>query len=66
MNLDIGSTLELEVSPEFFTARAALKAKRKRYSLKELLQGVTPNNMAKLNEKTKWARKGKPVGREIT
>jgi antitoxin ChpS len=62
LNVGIGSELEIKVSQEGFTANPA---KRKRYTLKELLRGVTTKNIKALNEETKWAREGESVGREI-
>lgn len=65
LNLEIGATLELAVSKDALTARPIPKSTRKRYSLSELLEGVTPEKMSALHKKTAWARKGKPMGREI-
>lgn len=63
LELDIGSTLELNITSTGFIAKAA--PKRKRYTLAELLEGATPENIKALNKETQWARKGKRVGREI-
>lgn len=65
LNVDIGATLELDVTSKEFIARP-VHAARKRYSLNELLSGVTPKTMKALNKETKWARGGKAVGREQT
>lgn len=65
LKVEIGTTLELEVNGDVFTARPILKAQRKRYTLTELLQGVTSENMAQLNAETAWAHEGEPVGREL-
>lgn len=65
LNIDIGSALELDVTNKEFIARPVNQACRKRYSLKELLQGVTPKKIKALNKATQWARDGKSVGREI-
>ncbi len=40
-------------------------ANKRRYFLSDLLHGVTPAKLAKLNAETARAREGKPVGREI-
>jgi uncharacterized protein (DUF4415 family) len=37
---------------------------RGRYSLKDVMRGVTPEAMAELQAETAWAREGRPVGRE--
>ncbi len=63
LNIEVGSKLELNVSGGVLTARPT--AKSRRYSLSELLQGVTPARIAKLNAETAWAREGEPLGREI-
>lgn len=39
---------------------------RERYTLAELLHGVTPDVIAELAADTAWAREGEPVGRELT
>lgn len=65
LNLDIGSVLELDVSNKEFVARPAHTSMRKHYSLTELLKGTTSKELKAINKKTKWAREGKPMGREI-
>jgi antitoxin ChpS len=64
LDLDIGTPLELQVADGVFTARPARPASRRRYTLAELLRGVTPAAMAALQADTAWAREGDPVGRE--
>ncbi len=64
LNIDIGSSLELDVKDGEFTVRPISRA-RKRYSLSELLHGVTPEALDEINAKTEWAREGKPSGREL-
>lgn len=68
LNVEVGSTLELEldVANRTFTVRPTHPVTRKRYTLAELLRGVTPEDMAALNADTAWARAGDPVGREIS
>ena len=46
-------------------AIVTIPAKLRRYTLKELLRGTTPKNMATLNRQTAHARQGKAVGREL-
>lgn len=65
LNAQVGSTLELDVSDGAFVARPVHKVQRKRYSLAELMRGVTPEIMAGLNAETEWARDGDSVGREL-
>lgn len=36
----------------------------KRYSLKMLLEGITPEAIADMNAKTAWSREGNAMGRE--
>lgn len=66
LNIDVGAALELDVSNEEFVARPVKSITRKRYSLKELLHGITSKDVKALNRKTKWARTGKAVGRELS
>ncbi len=63
LHIGVGSQLNLEVSGGVLIARPATK--KHRYSLAELLQGVTKNNMAQLNAETAWALEGEPTGYEI-
>jgi antitoxin ChpS len=65
LQLDVGAKLDVEVNGDSFTARPRSRRARKRYSLRELLRGVTPEKMRKLNDATAWARDGDSVGREI-
>ena len=65
LSLDVGAELEIAVGEGGFTARPSRKPARKRYSLRELLKGATPEAMRQLNEQTVWAREGDPVGREL-
>jgi antitoxin ChpS len=64
LHADIGMTLDLHVDNGVLTARPVV-APRKRYSLKEILRGTTPEAMAALQAETAWAHEGGPVGREI-
>jgi hypothetical protein len=50
--------MEVAVTADGFTARPAEKPKRRRYSLRELLRGVTPDTMRLLQEETAWAHAG--------
>ena len=65
LKVDVGSALELEVLDGGFTARPAPSTGRRRYSLRELLRGATPDAVRQLNAETAWAREGEPVGREL-
>ncbi len=66
LNVQVGATLELDVANGAFTARPAHQIAHKRYTLAELLRGVTPEDLAALNADTAWAREGDPVGRELS
>ncbi len=66
LDVKVGSTLELEVVNGAFTVRPARPSFRKRYTLKELLRGVTEEGMAELNADTAWTHEGEPVGRELS
>ena len=65
LNIDVGTELELDVTAKEFIARP-VELKHRRYTLAELLHGTTPKTIKALNKKTKWARDGKSVGRELT
>lgn len=65
LNAEVGSVLEIEVKNGAFTARPISQQTRKRYTLAELMQGITPESMEALNAETVWAREGGPVGREL-
>jgi len=65
LNVEVGASLELDVNDGAHTARPAYKTGRKRYALADLLRGVTPKMMSRLNADTAWAREGRPVGGEI-
>ncbi len=63
LDVEVGSMLQIEVANGVITARPAVS--RKRYPLTELLRGVTPALIAKLNSDTAWSQDGAPVGREL-
>jgi antitoxin ChpS len=65
LRIDVGSKLEVAVVEGVFTARPKGKNERRRYSLRELLRGATPEAMRQLNGETAWAREGDQVGREL-
>lgn len=62
---DIGTPLDLQVDNGVLTVRSVAAQSRKRYNLKEILRGVTPEAMAELQAETAWAHGGYPVGREL-
>ena len=43
----------------------AKPAKRKRYTLAQLLEGATPKAVKALNDDTAWSREGDAIGREL-
>ena len=65
LELQIGSTVELNVTKNKELIVRSAQPKKKRYTLKELLAGVTPKTLKHLREETIWAREGDPVGREL-
>ena len=65
LDLKVGSALELETKGDCLLAHPVSKKKHKRYSLKELLKGATPENITALNTETSWALEGNPVGKEL-
>lgn len=65
LDLEIGATLELDVKNGTLIARPGISTKPKRYTLNELLQGTTPENMRALNNATSWASEGNSQGSEL-
>jgi antitoxin ChpS len=65
MNVEIGETLQLKIANGDLIATPIHKRGRKRYSLEELMRGVTPKAMREIERDTAWFREGEPVGREI-
>ena len=66
LNVEVGEALELDVAGGMLTARPVIADKPRRYSLKELLRGATPRNIAALRQQTKGVLDGAPIGRELT
>ena len=65
LNIEVGGALELDVADGTLTARPVATTKPRRYTLKELLRGATPRNMASLKRQTAGVLDGAPVGREL-
>lgn len=67
LNLRVGQRLQVSVEQDALVARPMVEKKpRARYTLSELLQGTTVEEMRELNTKMAWARAGRPVGRELS
>lgn len=65
LHIGVGAMLSIEFVEGAVTLRPVTRNSRKRYTLAELLQGVTPEVMTALKEDTAWAREGEAVGREL-
>lgn len=67
LNIKAGDQLDLDVVPGGggFVAHVISDAKKRRYTLAELLEGVDEKSMKSLNAQTAWAREGDPIGREL-
>lgn len=65
LSVGVGSHLEVVAQDGAFVVRPKVKVERRRYTLRELLRGVTPESARQLNEATAFAREGDPVGREL-
>ena len=50
LNLEIGSALELDITKEGFIAHPVSNKSRKRYTIAELLQEVTPEELKALKK----------------
>ena len=61
----IGQSLELEVSDGVLHARPATTSRRRRYSMIELLEGVTPSLARQMVDESDEWRAGPSVGREL-
>ena len=66
LNIEVGDKLSLNIKGNKLVIASQTKIS-KRYSLAQLLEGVTAENIKKLKEETKWFHEGEdgPVGREI-
>ncbi len=65
LSVGVGSHLEVVAQDGAFVVRPKVKVERRRYTLRELLRGVTPESARQRNEATAFAREGDPVGREL-
>ena len=65
LNLKIGEVVSMEVCDGELVMTPAKRARRRRYTAAELLQGITPNSANAMIDHTAWARAGKAVGREL-
>jgi antitoxin ChpS len=65
IHAEVGTTMDLDVVDGALVARPRLPSTPRRYTLKELMQGVTPTIMESLAKETEWFREGDAVGREI-
>lgn len=63
--LSQGSKPNCDIEDSLLRVSVPAKAKHKRYTLAELMQGTTPKNVQALNAKTAWALKGMAVGEEL-
>lgn len=65
LEVQVGATLEMDVLDGMLRARPTKGRRLRRYSLADLLEGMTPEHAAQLKEETAWAREGAPIGREL-
>ncbi len=65
LDLRIGTELQMDVRDGALVMVPAKPAKRKRYTLAQLLEGATPKAVKALNDDTTWSREGNAVGREL-
>lgn len=65
LDIEVGDRLALDVVKGKLVASPVSQAAPKRYTLEELLQGVSKKAMTQLNAETAWAREGAAVGREL-
>lgn len=65
VNISIGATVEIRPADDGFFVRMTPRKTRKRYSIQELMQGVTNDWAEEIKNETAWAREGSPEGREL-
>ncbi len=65
LDLKIGAELQMDVRDGALVMVPVAPAKRKRYTLAQLLEGATPKAVKALNDDTAWSREGDAVGREL-
>lgn len=65
LGIHVGSPLELHIEDHTLVIRPMASRRKKRYSLTQLLEGVTAAKMEKLKQSTKWTEEGPSVGREF-
>lgn len=66
LDIEVGERLALKVEDGLLVVKPlSHETAHKRYSLKELLKGITPKIIAQMKKETKFAREGEPVGREL-
>jgi len=65
LRLDVGAQVDVVLTADGFAATLVEKSKPRRYALRALLCGATPDTMRQLQTETGWANEGTPVGREL-
>jgi antitoxin ChpS len=65
LHIGVGATLSIEFVEGAVTLRPVTRNSRKRYTLAELMEGVTLELIAELNEDLAWSLDIEPVGREL-
>ena len=65
LDMKIGTELQMDVREGALVMVPAKPARRKRYTLAQLLEGATPKAVKALNADTAWSREGGAVGREM-
>ena len=61
----VGESLDIEVADGVMVARPARRGARRRYSVAELLEGVTPAVAREMNRESVAWHTGPSVGREL-
>jgi len=65
LHIGVGATLSIEFVEGAVTLRPVTSNSRKRYTLAELMEGVTPELITELNTDLAWSLDIEPVGREL-
>lgn len=64
LDVTVGETVLIDVRKGEFTVKPQKAAERKRYSLRELLRGASPEKMEELMKETETVRGHGAVGKE--
>lgn len=65
LNVGIGAAVEIKPAEDGFLVRPIQPKPRRKYTVQELMRGVSREWSEDVNRETAWVREGGPVGREL-